>query len=228
MATTEHIETHPGMLADVRERRVPLEQPAATRIGNPMPIAVGLLAFQLLLFGVEWWNTDVATIGKSGVAAANEYSLLVAGIAQFTAGVICFFRGEGYRGQIASMFGLWLVGFFLLARDEEAPPMSAAWFLFGLVLPLVVIMIPAVLSRVWPFVVAFGSIIVMSVTAGLGFRGISNESAKAAAGGTPDLGGYVTLLHVASVFAWVCVAALVVIMVEDVLREAGILRPKAH
>ena len=226
MATTEHIETH--VLSDVRARRVPLETPAATRIGNPMPIALGLLAFQLLIFGVEWWNTDVATIGKSGVAAANEYSLIVAGLAQFTAGVICFFRGEGYRGQIAAMFGLWLVGFFLLARDEKAPPLSAAWFLFGLVLPLAVIMIPAILSKVWPFVVAFGSIIVMCFTAGFGFRGINNESAKAAAGGTPHLDTYVTLLHVASVFAWICVVALVVIMVEDLLRDAGVLKPKAH
>ncbi|MEX0428406.1 hypothetical protein AB3X52_12315 [Nocardioides sp. DS6] len=226
MATTEHIETH--LLSDVRDRRVPLETPAATRIGNPMPIALGLLAFQLLIFGVEWWNTDVATIGKSGVAAANEYSLIVAGLAQFVAGIICFFRGEGYRGQIAAMFGLWLLGFFLLARDEEAPPMSAAWFLFGLILPLAIIMIPAILSRIWAFVIAFGAIIGMCVTAGFGFRGISLESAKAAAGATPHLDGYVTLLHVAAVFGWVCVTALAWLMVEDLCREHGVLKPKAH
>lgn len=213
---------------DAREQRVPLAVPHASRIGNPMPIALGLLAFQLFLFGVEWFNTTPATIGKSGAAAANEYALIVAGLAQLIAGLISFFRGEGYRGQIASMFGLWLCGFYLLARDKEAGPAPASWFLFALVIPLVVIMIPAVISRIWGFIIAFGSILPMAFFGGFGFRGLSLQLAAAKAGATPQLDTPVTLLHIAALFAWLCTAALAWLMTEEVLRDHGVLSHKEH
>lgn len=205
-------------LADVRERRVPARTPAISAIGNPMPIALGLLAFQLVIFGIQWWNTNLATLGKSGLAEATETALLVAGAAQLLAGLVCLVRGEGYRGQIAAMFGIWLIGMFVLGKDEKAPPLAAAWFLLTLVLPLAIIMIPAVISRIWTFVAAFLAIIVQLLTAGLGFRGIS----EATGGAAPDvdrLGSSLDLLHVAAVAGWVAAAALAWMMIEDLLRD---------
>lgn len=211
---------------DPRDQRVPLVVPLASRIGNPMPIALGLLAFQLILFGVEWIGTGKTTFGASGVAAANTYAIIVAAAAQFVAGIICFFRGEGYRGQIATMFGLWLVGFYLLARDESAPPLSAAWFLFALTVPLTVILIPAILHRIWAFIVAFGAIIAMCFVAGAGFVSANHQVEVLKAKGVPDFGTAVTLLHISCFLAWICAAALVWLMVEDLFREHGVFRAR--
>lgn len=221
----------PDTFSTPGRRRDPHDvDPVSNGIGNPMPFAIGLLIIQLSLFGMEWITTDKTGIGSNGISAANTYALGILGFGQFAAGVICFFRGEAYRGQVAALFGLWAFGAFLLAKDHSAPPLAVGSYLFALIVPLVLMMIPAVRHRAWSFVVAFGSVAGLCAFAGFGFVSVNRElplaqAAKAAiaAGRKPSAIPHfehaITMLHTAAIFAFVAVATMIWVLSVDLLRQ---------
>ena len=214
---------------DVRELRVPAETPTSSKIGNPTPVGAGLLAFQLLIFGICFITVKDSTVGTNPVMLANTYSIIVAGLGQLIAGIICFFRGEGYRAQVLGLFGLWLIGFYLLAHDPATAesPKSAAIYLFALILPVTILTVPAIVSKVWPFSLAFLAIIGLAIFAGIGYLHLqtagADVAAKDVAGAGSAVHSAVNMLHVGAIFGFIACVFLVIIVIEDVWGEAGML-----
>src|SRR5262249_43775113 len=63
-------------------------------------------------------SVDAASIHGPTSDALN-YAILIAGIAQLLAGVLAIVRGISYRGWVVSVFGAWLIGFYLLLTHED-------------------------------------------------------------------------------------------------------------
>lgn len=201
--------------------------PARQRgIADPIPMAAAVLAIQLTLYVFRWISVTPATLATSPLTTAVNYSILTAAIAQIGAGVLCLIRGSAYTGYIATTFGIWLLGFYLLATNPHADPDAVAWYLFALIVPLVLIMVPAVVHRRIAFVIAFGAIIVLLFLAGFAFHDVHNVLAAAEkAKSAPDLSTAVDLLRASAWFALITVLALFWLVGRGVLEGAGVLRP---
>ena len=87
-------------------------------MADPTPIAFGLFAFALTVYGVRFVGVDAASIHGPTSDALN-YAILVAGIGQLLAGLFATVRGISYRGWVTSIFGVWLIGFYLLLTHED-------------------------------------------------------------------------------------------------------------
>jgi hypothetical protein len=75
---------------------------------------------------------------------------LIAGIAEATGGAIAIGRGDTYLGSIVGIFGLWLVGFFLLSTNPTAAtPDSLGLYTLVVIGPLAYLIIPAVAFKAW-------------------------------------------------------------------------------
>lgn len=86
---------------------------AQVSLGNPSIFALCAFGFSLLALGVE------LTIAKQAVGAAL-YGLLFAGVLEFIAGMILIVKNESYLGNIVTIFGGWLLGYYMLLTQGRA------------------------------------------------------------------------------------------------------------
>jgi hypothetical protein len=81
-----------------------------------------------------------------------------AGIAETLAGLLAIIRGTAYPGYVTSVFGIWLIGFYLLitsgAASKAFTPDALAWYVLVLVVPVVILAVPAVVHREIAFIIA--------------------------------------------------------------------------
>jgi hypothetical protein len=196
-------------------------------LADPIPAASALLAFQLFVYGARWIGVTPATLAHGPLAPALSYATLIAGLAQVGAGVISIIRGSGYVGYVASTFGMWLIGFYLLGLDTKADPDAAAWFLIALVPVLVLLMIPAIIRRRVAFTIAFGAITTLVILDGFALHKLHDIlAAVTTAKAAPDLSTPVNLLSLSGWFAFITVAALLWIAARGFFEAEGIIRPK--
>jgi succinate-acetate transporter protein len=135
------------------------------KLGNP-----GI--FTLLGFGYS-----VAVLGVQQLLPYPElmgaaiYAIIVGVIAEFIGGMWCFARGETYIGSIASTFGAWLIGYFLMLTQgvtlKVFHPASGALFCFALIPPVVMLTVPAIKMRLRELMLAFVFLIGLLVFLGL-------------------------------------------------------------
>ena len=85
-----------------------------------MPVAYGLFAFALAVYGIRFASVSAATLAAGPATVALNYAVLIAGIAETLAGVLAVIKGSAYPGYVTSVFGIWLIGFYLLITTGEA------------------------------------------------------------------------------------------------------------
>jgi GPR1/FUN34/yaaH family len=227
---------------------------AATRtsaMADPTPIAFGLFAFALVIYGVRFVAVGAATI-EGPTSEALNYAILVGGVAELLGGILALIRGSDYAAWVTSIFGLWLIGFFLLLThvDQAAAhdtgivtagpggkPLpssvtaalqsanvtawhaeSVAWYVFILIIPIVILAVPAFIQRNIPFMLAFVAIVVVLVLLGLGFHDVYQSVTDVTRGKAlaPDLGTSVDLLKVSAYAAFVAAAAIFWVFAREV------------
>jgi len=89
-----------------------------SQMADPIPIAFGVFAFALVVYGVRFVAVDTSSIHGPTSDALN-YAILIAGVAQLLAGAMGIARGISYRGWVTSIFGVWLIGFYLLLTHQD-------------------------------------------------------------------------------------------------------------
>lgn len=194
-------------------------------LADPLPIATGLLGLQLVVYVARWISVTPHSLAESALTAANSYALLIAGVAQAGAGVLSLVRGNAYVGYVATTFGLWLLGFYLLATDHGADPDSFAGYIAALVIPLVLLMVPAVARRRWAFIVAFGAILVMLVVDAVAFHLLHEAKASKS---LPDIATAVTLLRTSAWAAGVAAVCLFWLTARGIFEATGLAQPAEH
>ena len=138
----------------------------ASRFGNPSIFALGAFGFSLAMLGIE------LTIDHAAAGGAM-YAVLFAGVLEFVAGMWLIAKGESYFASILTLFGGWLLGFFLLNTQGKAldlvNPISSAWYMFALLPPVAFLAIPAFKMRQPKLIGAFISLFALVLTLGFGF-----------------------------------------------------------
>lgn len=214
-----------AVIEDRRENgsRTAPQEPAAqqpSRLIDPTPAAVALLGIQLVIFGVRWWGATAGQLGNEALETALATATLAAAGAQLLAGVFGFIRGDRYVSHVGAVVGLWLFGLYFLTTDSAMEPASVGWYNILLAVLLVIIMVPAVAQRMYPFICAFSSISVVLVLSGIGFLGLQ---AAEDAEGSVDLSGAATLLSVSAWFAMIGAASLFWILAKHLYAESGLI-----
>jgi hypothetical protein len=91
----------------------------SSSMADATPIAFGLFAFALTVYGVRFVGVDAGSLHGATSDALN-YALLAAGLGQTLGGVLAIVRGaNSYAGWVTSIFGIWLIGFFMLLTHED-------------------------------------------------------------------------------------------------------------
>jgi hypothetical protein len=197
------------------------------RMSNPMPIAFGLFAFALTIYGVRFVNVSAATLSAGPASEALIYSVLAAAIAQVLAGILGVIRGQAAQGYVMSTFGIWLFGLYMLfthgASQKDFTPDAVGWYALVLLVPVAIMAVPEFVHRNIPVATAFLAIIVLLALLGLGFHDLNGDLTRAvAAKRPPDVSGVVNMLKVSAWCAWVAAAAIWYVMARDVYRITGI------
>lgn len=137
-----------------------------SKISNPAVFT--LLGFG---FGVAVLGVQQLMPGSPQLVAAAVYATLVAAIAEFIGGCWAFARGDTYLGSIGATFGAWLVGYYLLVTAGVAAgmyhPASAGLYCFALIIPVVIMMLPAVRLRLVAFTGVFVFLVLLLLFLGL-------------------------------------------------------------
>jgi succinate-acetate transporter protein len=196
-------------------------------VGDPMPVAYGLFAFALAVYGIRFSGVSAATLAAGPETVALNYAVLIAGIAETLAGTLAVIRGSAYPGYVTSVFGIWLIGFYLLitsgAASKEFTPDALAWYVLVLIVPVVILAVPAAIHREVAFTVAFVALIVLLLLLGLGYHNLSNAlSAAAAAGKPPAVSTAVDLVKTSSWFGFVAAAAIWWVFAREVYKVTGV------
>jgi succinate-acetate transporter protein len=222
-------------------------------MADPLPIAYGLFAFTLAIFGIRFVGVDAATIHGPTSDALN-YAILIAGVAELLGGVLAIIRGVGYSGWVPAVFGVWLIGFYLLiihtdaaaAKDSgilkvgpdgkplPAPVTSAlqnanitawhadsiAWYVWILLIPVVILAVPAFERREVPFMVAFVAVVVLLALLGSAFHSVYSTLTDVTRGRAvaPELGTAVHLLKASAYASFIASAAVFWAFTRKVLR----------
>jgi len=192
-----------------------------------MPVAYGLFAFALAVYGIRFSGVSAATLAAGPETVALNYAVLIAGIAETLAGILAVIRGNAYPGYVTSVFGIWLLGFYLLitsgAASKEFTPDALAWYVLVLIVPVVILAVPAAIHRQVAFTVAFVALIVLLLLLGLGYHNLSNAlSAAAAAGKPPAVSTAVDLVKASSWFGFVAAAAIWWVFAREVYQVTGL------
>jgi hypothetical protein len=198
-------------------------------MSDPLPIALGLFAFALAMYGVRFVAVGDATLKAGSTSVALDYALLVGGIAEVLGGVLAIIKGLGYPAYVVTIFGVWLIGFYLLTTSGAAnaafTPDAVAYYLFILVVPVAIMAVPAVVHRNIPFVVAFVAIIALLIVGGLGFHSLHDALVSAAATkSAPSLSATVDLLQASAWLAFIAAAAIWWVFASEVYQITGVLR----
>ena len=110
-------------------------------------------------FGLAVLGVQQLMPAKPELIGAATYATLVAAMAEFLGGLWAFARRDTYLGAIGSTFGAWLIGYYLLVTDGVASqiyhPQSAGLYCFALIIPVVMLAIPAFRLRLAAFSAVF-------------------------------------------------------------------------
>jgi succinate-acetate transporter protein len=198
---------------------------------DPLPIAYGLFAFALAVYGIRFASVNASTLAAGPTTVALNYAVLVAGIAEIVAGILAVIRGSSYPGYVTSVFGIWLIGFYLLittgAASKTFTPDALAWYVLVLIVPVAILAVPAVIHREIAFTVAFVALIVLLLLLGLGYHNLSNAiSAATASGKPPAVSTAVDLVKASSWFGFIAAAAIWLVFARDVYRATGLLHTR--
>lgn len=183
-----------------------------TRISNPAVFT--LLGFG---FGVAVLGVQQLLPSNSALVGAAVYATLVAAIAEFIGGCWAFARGDTYLGSIGTTFGAWLIGYYLLVTAGAASglltPESAGLYCFGLIVPVIIMTLPAVKLRLTVFTLIFVFLILL-----LFFLGMAGMPV----GGTTvfqRLGGVCSLIT--AILLWYAAIGSVKQMISDMMAAAS-------
>lgn len=150
----------------------------AVRIGNPNVFALCAFGFSLLMLGVELTFVHAA-------AGAAAYGVLFAGVLEFVAGMWLLARGESYLSSIVTLFGAWLLGYFLYLTQGRTlglvSPAGTATYLLALLPPIAFLAIPAFKWRRGVLSAAFVSLFLLVLALGLSVA-LASAALKYAAG----------------------------------------------
>lgn len=139
---------------------------SADRFGNPNIFGLAAFGFSLFLLGME-------LVVSHDIAGAALYAVFFAGALEFIAGMWMIAKGESYFSSILTVFGMWLIGFFLLMTHGKAigvyNGMSAGWYMLAIEPPIVMLAIPAFVQRKAVLSAAFVALFILVFALGLGF-----------------------------------------------------------
>jgi succinate-acetate transporter protein len=159
---------------------IPLASPSlqVSRIGNPNVFALCAFGFSLLLLGVELTFAHAA-------AGGALYGVLFAGALEFIAGMWLLAKGESYLSSIVTLFGAWLLGYFLYMTHGRGlglfNPAGAAAYILALLPPIAFLAIPAFKWRRGVLSAAFVSLFLLVLALGLSVM-LASAPLKYAAG----------------------------------------------
>ena len=143
------------------DRSAPRPGGLTAPIGDPG--AAGLMTFGLALTWV--WVAEVINHQASG---ALVYGLLIGGIGQVGAGTLAIIRRDNYLGNLLITYGIWLIGFHFLSLNAKlGTPDARAWWSLALIVPSLLLLVPAIRERSIPIVVAFVFLIALELFLGL-------------------------------------------------------------
>ena len=202
--------------------------PAASGMADPMPIAYGLFAFALAVYGIRFMTLDASTLAAGSTTVALDYAVLIAGIAETLAGVLGLIKGITYPAYVTTIFGIWLIGFFLLvtsgAKEKAFTPDALAFYVLVLIVPVAIMAVPAIMHRNIPFTIAFVALLSMLLLLGLGYHDLYNEVSTAAkTNGTPSLSTAVSLIKASAWFAFAGALSIWWVFAREVYQITGIL-----
>lgn len=225
MSTTTS--THPAQAPAA----APAAQPPST-IADPMPIAFGLFAFALGMYAVRFFTIDASTAAAGPVTEGLNYAVLAAGIGEVLASILGLIRGMGFPAYVNGTFGIWLLGFFGLvtkgAESESFTPNALAWYSLVLIVPVVIMAVPAFVHRIYPFMVAFVALVALLLLLGLGYHDVYSQVATATkTKSAPDLSTAVNLLKASAWAATVAAVAIWYVFATEVYKLTGVIKPKS-
>jgi hypothetical protein len=202
-------------------------------MADPMPIAFGLFAFALGVYFIRFESVSAGTLAAGPTTVALNYAVLVAGIAEVFGGVLGIIRGIGYPAYVTSVFGIWLLGFYLLitsgAASKEFTPDALAWFSLVLIVPVAILAVPAFLHLNIPFMIAFLALLGLLLFLGLGYHSLNNQLVAAAATkAAPHLGTAVDLVKVSAWCGLVAALAIWAVFAQEVYQITGVLKPRSQ
>jgi succinate-acetate transporter protein len=200
-------------------------------MGDPMPVAYGLFAFALAVYGIRFASVSAGTLSAGPTTVALNYAVLIAGIAETLAGILAVIKGNAYPGYVTSVFGIWLIGFYLLitsgAASKEFTPDALAWYVLVLVVPVAIMAVPAVIHREIAFTIAFVALIVLLLLLGLGYHAVQDAVATATATHRPpSLSTAVDLVKASSWFGFIAAVAIWWVFAREVYQATGLLRAR--
>jgi hypothetical protein len=146
-----------------------------TKIGNPGPFIFLGFGFGIAVLGVSQLLNTNAQLG-----GAATYAVLVAAIAALVGGMWGFARGDTYLASIAATFGAWLLGFYLFTtagvQAKLFAPEGASLYAFGLIIPVAIMMVPAIrlkATALWMTMIGIEGLLVFIGLGGLPISGTS-------------------------------------------------------
>jgi succinate-acetate transporter protein len=171
---------------------------------------------------------NAGTLAAGPITEGLNYAVLVGGIAEVLAGVLGIIRGIGYPGYVTTTFGIWLLGFYLLitsgAANKAFTPDAIAWYSLVVIVPVVILAVPAVVHRNIPFIIAFLGLILLLLFLGLGYHSLQDQLNAAAAKSAPDLGTAVDQLKVSAWAGLVAAVAIWTVFAQEVFQATGLLK----
>lgn len=220
---------------------------ARITMADPTPIAFGIFGFALFIYGVRFVGVSATTlIGASTFAAT--YGILIAGITEAFVGLLAIVRGMFYPGTILGLFGMWLTGLFLLLTHVDTSPLtnvpagdakaaaiakatviawhanSVGWYAIAILIPLVLMAVPAVVTRNLPLSIVFVTLIALIALLGVAFLGVYSIVSDATKGGSSDLSGPITLLRISAYCAFAAAGTIWFMMAKEIYAIAGVLK----
>jgi len=207
--------------------------PPVSGMADPMPIAYGLFAFALAVYGIRFMTLDASTLAAGSTTVALDYAVLIAGVAETLAGVLGLIKGITYPAYVTTIFGIWLIGFFLLvtsgAKEKAFTPDALAFYVLVLIIPVAIMAVPAIVHRNIPFTIAFVALLSMLLLLGLGYHDLYNQvSTAATTKGAPSLSTAVSLIKASAWFAFVGALSIWWVFAREVYQITGILHRETH
>jgi len=194
-------------------------------IGEPLPVAFALFGFALAIFGVRFYDVSASTLASGPVTVGLNYALLVAGIGESIAGIISIVRGSVYSGYIVTAFGLWLIGFFLMAttgvKAAAFTTDAFAWYALMLLVPVVILAVPAFVKHEIVLSFAFVALAALLLLFGLGYHDVYTTATSAAP--VKDFSTAVDLLKVSAWCSFAGAVAIWWLFAQAVYRITGVL-----
>ncbi|SIS17870.1 GPR1/FUN34/YaaH family transporter [Williamsia sterculiae] len=108
----------PVTTSDTRGVAVTTPRGVAETMADPLPIAFGIFGFSFLVFAVRFVGVEADTL-TGPTSEALAYALLIGGIAELLGGVLALLKGIAHSGWTMSVFGIWLIGFFLVIQHTD-------------------------------------------------------------------------------------------------------------